>query len=236
VQQHIREAHTGEKPYECEVCAAEGVFSAFSRQYGLKRHKGQVHFLGTQSSTTASSSNASNPGAAAVVQRTDQLQIVGNDDFEGIGAILAQANFDVGADSSDVQVSDGRFVFDAELSDMDISGAQHGGGLIFACDDCGYASATEEDICMHMHATHEAPNTRFCACKVCKTMFKPNKEDAINHTILLRAGAFHVPSETSFMQDGPNVTMAPVWSSQPGLEGVIGWDAIDPALLSFPGA
>jgi hypothetical protein len=184
VQQHIREAHTGEKPYECEVCAAEGVFSAFSRQYGLNRHKRQVHFIGTQSSKAG-------------------------DEFEAVGATFAQANFDMGADSNDIQVSDGQFVFDAELSDMDISGAQHSGGLSFACGECGFASATEEDIFMHMHATHEAPNTRFCACKVCKTMFKPNERDAMNHTILLRSGAFHVPSDTSFAQDGPNVTMAP---------------------------
>jgi hypothetical protein len=67
-------------------------------------------------------------------------------------------------------------------------------------------------------------------------MFKPNERDAMNHTILLRSGAFHVPSDTSFAQDGPNVTMAPAWSSQPGPGGAIGWDAIDPALLSSSGA
>jgi hypothetical protein len=233
VQQHIREAHTGEKPYECEICAAEGVFSAFSRQYGLNRHKRQVHFIGIQSSRAVSSSNAGDPVAAAGLQQTDQSQIVENDEFE---AILAQAGFDMGADSSDVQVFDGQFVFDAEPSDMDISGAQHSGGLSLACDDCGYTSATERDIFRHMHAAHNIPNTRFCTCDICTMMFKPSREDALNHTIIIRNGAFHVPSDTSFAQDGPNVTMAPAWSSQPGPGGAIGWDAIDPALLSFSGA
>lgn len=236
VQRHLREAHTGEKPYGCEVCAAEGVFSAFSRQYGLNRHKRQVHFISTQPSKAVSGSNASDLGAAASLQWTNQSQVVENDEFQANGAILAQANSDMGADSSDVQVPDEQFVFDAESSDMDISGEQPSSGLTFACAECGFASATEGGIFSHMHAAHKAPNTRFCACDICTVMFKPSEEDAMNHTILLRAGAFHVPSDTSFAQDGPNVTMAPAWSSQPGPGGAIGWDAIDHALLSFSGA
>jgi DNA-directed RNA polymerase subunit M/transcription elongation factor TFIIS len=214
VQQHIREAHTGERPYVCDVCVAEGAISAFSRQYGLNRHKRQVHFVGTQSSKAASNSN---------------------DEFAGIGAMLAQANFEMGAASSDVEMSESQFHFDAELSDTDVSGAQDS-GILFACGECGHVSATEEDTFTHMHASHKVPNTRFCACKICTTMFTPSDEDAANHRMLLRNGAFHAASDASYAQDGPNVTMAPAWSAaQLGTGDATGWDTVDPALLSFSG-
>ena len=233
VQQHIREAHTGEKPYVCDACAAEGVHSAFSRRYGLNRHMRQVHFVGTQSPKVVSSSSASNSG---VLQRTNQSQAIKHDDFDETGAMLTQANFEMGALSGDVEMSDGQFHFDAESSDMDVSGVQHSGSLTFACDECGYASATEEDIFMHMHGIHMAPNTRFCACQVCTMMFTPSEGDAMNHEILLRNGAFHVPSVTNFAQDGPNFTTAPAWSSQLEPGDGIGLGIIDPALLSSSGA
>lgn len=147
--------------------------------------------------------------------------------------MLAQANFEVGAVSSDVEMSDSQFQFDAELSDMDISDEK----LLFACDQCDYTSAIEEDIFTHMHALHKFPNTQFCSCPICTLMFKPSKEDAMNHEILLANGAFHLPSDAaSFVQDGPNITTAPAWSSQLGPGDAAGWDNIDPALLSSSGA
>lgn len=218
VQQHIREAHTGEKPYKCAACAAEGAFSAFSRQFGLNRHMRQVHFVGAQSSKAVSSPSASNPGVAA------------------IGAVLAEASFDTDAFSSDVEISDEQFQFDAELTDTDVTGIQHSGSLSFACDECGHVAASEEDVFAHMHASHQAPNTRFCACNICTMMFKPGEQDAMHHTTLLGNGAFYIPSDASFAQDGPNVTIAPAWSSQLGPGDATGCDSIDPALLSFSGA
>lgn len=198
VQQHIREAHTGVKPYECTACAADGAFSAFSRQYGLNRHMRQVHFVGTQSSKAVSSSSA--------------------------------------AFSRDVEMSDEQFQFDAGLSDTDIADIQHSGSLSFACDECGHVAASEEDVFRHMHASHQAPNTRFCACNICTTMFKPSEQDAVNHTMFLGNGAFDMPSYANFAPDGPNVTMTPAWSSQLGPGDATGCDSIDPTLLSFSGA
>ncbi|KAM0700763.1 hypothetical protein Q7P35_012484 [Cladosporium inversicolor] len=218
VQQHIREAHTGEKPYECDACAADGAFSAFSRHYGLNRHMRQVHFVGTQSSKAVSSSSA------------------GNSEVAAIGAMLAEASFDLDAFSSDVETSEEQFQFDAELPAMEISGTQHSDSLSFACDECGHVSSSEDDIFAHMHAIHQAPNTRFCTCNICTMMFKPSEEDAVNHTMLLGNGAFHMPSDANFAQDGPNVTMTPAWSSQLGPGDATGCDSNDPALLSFSGA
>jgi hypothetical protein len=42
VKQHVREAHTGEKPHVCNACWANGVRSAFTRPFGLTRHMQQV--------------------------------------------------------------------------------------------------------------------------------------------------------------------------------------------------
>lgn len=233
VQQHIREAHTLEKPYECDLCTAEGVFSAFSRQYGLNRHMRQVHSISNQPSKAVSSWSASH---SAAPQWTSQSEFVEHDDFAETGAMLAQAHFDMGAVSSDVEMSDSQFQFDTELSGVDISDVQHS-DFIFACDQCGYTSATEEDVFTHSHAAHKIPNTQFCPCRICTMMFKPSKEDAMNHEIFLGNGAFHLPSgAASFAQDGPNVTITPAWSSQLGSRDAAGWDSIDPALLSSYGA
>lgn len=232
VQQHIREAHTLEKPYGCDLCAAEGAFSAFSRQYGLNRHMRQVHSIVMQAAKPASNSAASNPGVAAGHQWVNQSQIIVNDEFADVGVMLAQANFEMDNASSDVEMSDGQFHFDTEPSDMDFAGVQQ---LTFACDECGYASAAEEHIFMHMHGIHKCPNTRFCACQVCTTMFSSSEVDAMNHAAFMRNGAFHMPSDAKFAQDGPNITTTLAWSSQQGPGNAIGWDSIDPALLSSSG-
>jgi hypothetical protein len=231
VQQHIREAHTLEKPYECDDCAAQGVFSAFSRQGTLNRHKRQVHFVGAKPSKVVPSTSAGDLTNAAVPQWTSQPQLVGNDGFVGMGAMLTHANFEMGAVSGDVEMSDAQFQFDAAPSDISISGAQNSGSL--TCGECDYAAAENEDILMHMHAVHGVPNTRFCVCNVCSMMFMPSEDDAINHAMLLGNGALNAPSDASFTQDGPNVNMAPAWSSQLGPDDATGWETVDPAMLSF---
>ena len=104
VQQHIREAHTLEKPYECDLCATKGVFSAFSRQYGLNRHMRQVHFVDTPASKPVSNSRASNHGVAAGLQCTNQSQSIVDDEFDDVGAMLAQANFEMDTVSRDVEI------------------------------------------------------------------------------------------------------------------------------------
>lgn len=150
-----------------------------------------------------------------------------------MGAMLTQANFEMGAVSSDLEMSDVQFQFDAGPSGINISGAQNSGSL--TCGECDYAAAENEDMLMHMHAIHGAPNTRFCVCNVCSMMFMPSEDDAIDHAMLLGNGALHAPSGASFTQDGPNLNMAPAWSSQPGPGDASDWNTIDPAMLSFTG-
>jgi len=217
-----------------EECAAEGTFASFSRQFGLNRHKRQVHSVGAQSSKAVPGSSAGNVGAAAVPQWTHQPQVAEDSEFADMGAMLSQANVEMGAIFSDFEMSEELFHFDAEMSDFDVSGSQNSGS--HACGECGFAAVKKEDILLHIHAVHQAPNSRFCACNICAMMFIPSEEDAINHAMLLGNGAFHVPSDANFAQDGPNVTMAPAWSSQLGAGDATGQDTIDPSLLYLYGA
>ena len=234
VKQHIREAHTLEKPYVCDECAAQGAFSAFSRQYGLNRHKRQVHFIGTKPAKAVSSSSASDLQGPAVPQWANPSQFVGNHEFADMGAMLTETNTEMDAVSNGFGMSDLQFQFDAGPPGVDVSNTQNGDGL--ACGECGYAAAKNEDILMHMHAFHGAPNTRFCTCSICSMMFVPSEEDAISHATMLGNGALNVPSDANFGQEGPDGIMEPAWPAQLDAGYGTGWDTIDPAMLSFTGS
>lgn len=197
----------------------------------------QVHDVGGQPSQAATGLVASNYGVDDAPQWTSSSQAVEDGefadmgDFARMGALLARANTEMGDVPSDVKVSDVQFQFDAELPDASLSGLQNSGGV--ACGECGYAATRHEEILTHMHAAHGAPNTRFCACNICTLMFVPSEEEAMNQAIMLGNGALHTHQDASFPQEGPNVTMAPAWSSQPGASNATSLSNIDPALLSF---
>jgi hypothetical protein len=228
VAQHVREKHTGETPHECQLCLANGVFSGFARPHGLTRHMDQVHSVGTRPSRpsraaraarAATSTTADAFGGAAVapvafqwVDPADPSQIVEDDEFAEFGALLAGANAEMGAASGDVEMSDFQFQFDSGLSNVDVS-ENHNNNVI-ACGECDYSAANQENILMHLHATHGVINTPFCSCSICTAMFLSSEEAAVNHAISLGNGAFQVEGGAGFSQEGPDAN-------------------IDPALLSF---
>lgn len=236
VQQHIREKHTLEKPYVCDTCASDGTYSAFSRPYGLNRHMKQVHYVGVEPSSAVTSLTADELEVDDVSQWTGSSQAVEGafahmGEFAEMGALLGRANAVMGDVSSNVEISGVQSQFDAELPDANVSGLRNSGSI--ACGECGYAATRHEEILTHMHTAHGAPNTRFCACNICTLMFVPSEEEAMNQAIMLADGALHTHQDASFRQEGPNVTMAPDWSSQPDASNAIGFSNIDPALLSF---
>jgi hypothetical protein len=219
VAQHVRENHTGEKPHECQLCWAKGVFSGFARPFGLTRHMGQVHSVDTRRSRAAMSMTADAFGGAAVApvalqwaDPADPSQAIEDDEFAEFGALPAGANAEMGAASGDVDMSDFQFQFDTGLSNVDVSD-NHNNNVI-ACGECGYFAANQEGILTHLHAMHGIRNTPFCSCSICTTMFLSSEEAAVNHAISLGNGAFQVEGGASFSQEGPDAN-------------------IDPALLSF---
>lgn len=66
VNQHIREAHTGERPYRCPECAALGHDKAFARPFSLNRHRRQRHNVDTRGKVIATGmQNMQGPDATA---------------------------------------------------------------------------------------------------------------------------------------------------------------------------
>lgn len=63
VNQHIREAHTGERPYKCPECTALGHDKAFARPFSLNRHRRQRHHV--ESGVQARMSDQQGPGVMA---------------------------------------------------------------------------------------------------------------------------------------------------------------------------
>jgi len=66
VNQHIREAHTKEKPFKCPECTALGYDTGFARPFSLNRHRRQRHHVDTRVARPAGVvENARGPGAMA---------------------------------------------------------------------------------------------------------------------------------------------------------------------------
>lgn len=143
----------------------------------------------------------------------------------GAGVEMSDNQFHFAAEQSGVQ-----FPFDAEQSN-NVSGAQNDG--VFACGDCNYSAAFQEQVLTHCHAVHQAPNSRFCSCNICSTVFLTNEAEAVNHANVLGNGGFLTAPGHSYVQD------ASVMDVEPQDVGTTAWatnNCIDPALLlSDPG-
>ncbi|KAM0722582.1 hypothetical protein Q7P37_002023 [Cladosporium fusiforme] len=224
VQQHIREAHTLERPHKCLVCAASGIDHGFSRPYGLNRHMAQVHGVGERptrkarrSKRTVEMRNAfgaamaggSGDGAAVGAQNfdfdvdvdfgfQDQVQEVtggAGDDFTQTAALLTDANAQMDWSGKDVEMSDAQF----QAGNVS-SGSGSDSSFGFFCGVCDSSFAAQREVFAHMHAMHKTARSRFCSCHECKAMFLSRAEDAVNHEKLLRGGGFLVLGDGVFPQ------------------------------------
>ncbi|KAI5368349.1 putative Zinc finger C2H2 superfamily [Septoria linicola] len=70
--QHMREAHTGERPYVCKVCADLGKERAFARNASLLRHLRTVHRLDTDAVQGRGNRNNPSPAELVVVEGSPQ--------------------------------------------------------------------------------------------------------------------------------------------------------------------
>lgn len=241
VQQHIREKHTGERPFKCDICAAAGLSTAFARPYGLTRHKAQVHADGKRSKRAGKQpveNDGPNAGDFGMDFGDDVFQwdgeqmagveqtIVGaGDEFAELGATLAAANAEMDE------------MFNSHQSG-NAPETQHQ-GFAFTCADCDFASADNQDVLAHLHFTHFVPSSRLCPCSTCSLVSFNSDQDAFNHAVLLMQGGFQVGKDTAglagqgpaSMEFGTQNGAMPATSSD--VPGNVNWDSftIDPALL-----
>lgn len=225
VQQHIREKHTHEKPFKCEACAAENVETAFARQYGLNRHRAQVHGAGEKPSRVAARGRTYGSEPAAELTQPDFPFVVpdqgveSGDEFAEMMGLLQEANnaeMDVSA-GGDVDISDVQFDFGAGLPEPTTptatttsahsNNAQDSG--LFFCGDCDYAATTRKEVDMHMHPAHRVPNSCLCACSICSMLYSSSEVDAARQLSLLRHGGFQkIREDAGFSSLGENAGFA----------------------------
>ena len=120
VQQHIREKHTHEKPYKCEEC----VDVAFARQYGLNRHKAQVHGDGEKASRVAADRHTYGVVPSAEPEQpfvpfTEPTQATTGADakFDESMDFLTEENARNDVSGGNIEMADDQFNFDAYLSE-----------------------------------------------------------------------------------------------------------------------
>jgi hypothetical protein len=250
VQQHIREKHTHEKPYKCEACAADGVDAAFARQYGLNRHRAQVHGIGERPSRVAKRHRANEfapsaePAQPVFSPPTAPTEATGADDgFAELMEFLAGTNDEMQVSGGDIEMSDDQFYFDAGqhpgASAATTAPDQHDpqGGGFYGCGDCAYAAATKNAVKMHMHAAHQFPNSHLCACDICQTLFTSSEIDASNQLSLMGQGGFQKIREDTagFLGEGAKFatasTTTSAWQPDDHTADYTNAGTIDPALL-----
>jgi hypothetical protein len=216
VQQHIREKHTHEKPYKCEEC----VDVAFARQYGLNRHRAQVHGVGEKPSRAAADRHGYGVASAEPEQpfvpfaEPTQATTVADDGFAELLGFLAEESAGMDVSGGDVEMADDQFDFGAdqlENAAFDMPGAQfyfgaeqqqqqpattaaaHNnsqGGGLFGCGECDYFAATRNDVRMHTHVAHQVPNNPLCACDICTMLHCSSESDAARQMSLMVQGGF----------------------------------------------
>jgi hypothetical protein len=212
VQQHIREKHTHEKPYKCEEC----VDVAFARQYGLNRHKAQVHGDGEKASRVAADRHTYGVVPSAEPEQpfvpfTEPTQATTGADakFDESMDFLTEENTRNDVSGGNIEMADDQFNFDAYLSEtaaVEMPDAQfyfdaeqpetataahnnaQGGGLL-GCGECDYFATTRDSVRMHMHVAYQVPNNPLCACDIC-TMLQCSSEISAAHqkSLLLQGG------------------------------------------------
>lgn len=243
VQQHIREKHTYEKPYKCDEC----VDVAFARQYGLNRHKAQVHGNGEKTSNITTGRHADAPSDETeqpFVAFTEPAQATtgADEEFAQLMGFLTEENARIGVSGVDAEMSDDQFHFDSEQwgsATVDMPAAQFDFGVgqsalataahnnaqgseHFCCGECDYFAATRNDVRMHMHVAHQVPNNHLCACNICEILHYSSDIDAAHQRTLLVRGGFQKIREddAGFLGEREDFATASTTTSawQPGVD------------------
>jgi hypothetical protein len=192
---------------------------AFTRQYGLNRHKAQVHGIGEKPSRVPAIRHSHGVAPSAQPEQPfvpfaePTRATAGADDIvaKSLG-YLAERNARIEVSGGDVEMADDQFDFEADQSEtaaFDTPDAQfhfgaeqqqpttitaahnntQGGGL-FGCGECDYFAATSNDVRMHMHVAHQVPNNPLCACDICTMLQCSSEIDAAHQLSFVVQGCF----------------------------------------------
>ncbi|EME47835.1 hypothetical protein DOTSEDRAFT_21577 [Dothistroma septosporum NZE10] len=154
VNQHVREAHTGERPYECHICAEKGDFTAFSRPASLYRHQRGVHNYEPNIRPRGRPRGLHGPRAKKSVGRNDAP----------ISA--TPVNDKVKANNHNDYTTHQR------LQEACQKAVQNADPSTQPCWLCPIVlPAGQEALLLHGHMAHDDPFQMKCACSICTASF-----------------------------------------------------------------
>lgn len=223
VQQHIREKHTGEKPYRCPECNFEGREKGFARPFMLNRHRKQLHGVdvgpgrGGQKRKVQSGETFPNNEDFTNRQAPRAVQNAGATSMQDFDLDLNQI-FQFGATAEQPEyVTAGNFedrqyqkmqqaettyaqAYDPDLDklfDFESATGQQQAGTIrleYACESCPASFGSQDAMLNHLHGMHNAPSSPFCSCSVCDMVHRSHGAAADLLAKQLRTGGFTVGS------------------------------------------
>ncbi|KAK4505105.1 hypothetical protein PRZ48_003068 [Zasmidium cellare] len=146
VNQHIREAHTGERPSVCEICAKLGGSAAFSRPYSLNRHlrsqhgvEPYIHKKPPMKTIKTTGPVSAVPASAGRSKKGGRKPKAGN---QQSGAVHGPSSMALPMQSPPAHNQ--------------------------SCQYCGSLLEGAEHAMLHMHLEHGVPASPHCGCSFCK--------------------------------------------------------------------
>ncbi|KAK5122083.1 hypothetical protein LTR85_004329 [Meristemomyces frigidus] len=164
VQQHVREKHTLERPYKCEIC--DDSRRGFNRPFTYNRHMLMFHGIQT------------GPGKGHAVRRAKQTAPAP----PAFGAPAAgQPDFDF----DDRQIQEASLQIESGTNDAFAYVENR-------CHACKTMFFTKESMLNHLHIDHGQEPSPLCTCMACSSIYCHNAGDAAELKQQLEAGGFGV--------------------------------------------
>lgn len=163
VQQHIREAHTNERPYACEVCSR-----AFNRPYTLYRHMELQHGIKQAGPGRGRSGGLPRIGVGVSRERKGRRNVMGDQQVKIMGPSQPD-----GAPGAGVHQAP-----PPETANPDPAAkfeVNNFTPMPTACR-CGAGFDNREALLGHLHDVHGDPNSRFCNCMFCSALFGDGRD------------------------------------------------------------
>jgi hypothetical protein len=180
VQQHVRAAHTGERPFACSLCEEKGKQKAFVRLASLYRHIRGVHkmdvdFTRGKGVRKVSGRRQEPTSTTAASYELQQHQPLGMQmPMHGSDHRANSESPDQREGASQMTIAGGGLfgqpVQSADLADVQVHDAKM--PMLVPClyDDCtAYIAA--HDVEAHGHAFHGVPHSPHCGCVSCQNIF-----------------------------------------------------------------